>query len=198
MHALSAVAHLKEHIDTGEPLDLIAAQSSLDHPSLRAWIERNEVLLIVRRDGLTLLEAGMCWGSVQIDGDYAAKKIQQATEAIRTLTAERNKWKDQSHQHAQSLSRLQRDYNALTAENERMKSKIAEFIDGELNPAPWPPCMAPDGAEPCTQYQALTTERDELRERLNALLQRELATRQDRDRLIDEVRNWKEQAQYRG
>ena len=57
MHVLSAVAHLKEYIDTGEPFDLVAAQSSLSDPSVQAWIRESTVLLPVRRDGLTLIEA---------------------------------------------------------------------------------------------------------------------------------------------
>ena len=51
MHALSAVVHLREHIDTGEPLDLVAAKSSLSDPSLRSWVDESLVLLPVRRDG---------------------------------------------------------------------------------------------------------------------------------------------------
>jgi len=47
----SAVIHLQEHIDTGEPYDFSAAESNLAHPLVEQWMVDNKVLLPVRRDG---------------------------------------------------------------------------------------------------------------------------------------------------
>jgi len=47
----SAVVHLQEHIDTGNPLDFFAAESNLAHPLVETWMSDNKVLLPVRRDG---------------------------------------------------------------------------------------------------------------------------------------------------
>ena len=47
----SCVAHLLEHIDTGEGLDYNAAISTLQASGLVQWAEDNAVLLPVRRDG---------------------------------------------------------------------------------------------------------------------------------------------------
>jgi len=55
MKALSAVTHLIEFMDTGHGLDLTAAWSSLNDADLREWIEKNGVLLPLRRDHQSLL-----------------------------------------------------------------------------------------------------------------------------------------------
>jgi len=47
----SAVIHLQEHIDTGEPLDFAAAESNLAHPLVESWMSENKALLPLRRDG---------------------------------------------------------------------------------------------------------------------------------------------------
>ena len=47
----SAVVHYQEHIDTGEALDLGAARGCLDNPLVSQWIDDNEALLPLRRDG---------------------------------------------------------------------------------------------------------------------------------------------------
>ena len=49
--AASCIAHLLEHIDTGEVLDYGAAMSNLHASGLVAWAEDNAVMLPVRRDG---------------------------------------------------------------------------------------------------------------------------------------------------
>ena len=54
--AMSAIVHLKEYIDTGEKMDLAAADSLLNGPEVRAWIEVNQIMLPLRRDGKTLNE----------------------------------------------------------------------------------------------------------------------------------------------
>jgi len=54
--AMCAVVHLKEFIDTGEPMDLDAADGILNGPEMRAWIEDNEIMLPLRRDGKRLNE----------------------------------------------------------------------------------------------------------------------------------------------
>ena len=46
-----AVAHLLEHIDTGEPMDYGAAMSLIHSSGLAEWAEKNSVLLPLRRDG---------------------------------------------------------------------------------------------------------------------------------------------------
>lgn len=56
MFAMCVVVHLKEFIDTGEPMDLCAADGLLNGTELRAWIEENEIILPVRRDGIKLNE----------------------------------------------------------------------------------------------------------------------------------------------
>lgn len=48
-------AHFKEYIDTNESTDLDSAKGILDDPEVADWIERNEVLLPVRRDGSAAL-----------------------------------------------------------------------------------------------------------------------------------------------
>ena len=50
----SAVVHLQEFIDTGEPNDLDAAQTNLAHPLIQKWMAENEVLLPLRRDAVIL------------------------------------------------------------------------------------------------------------------------------------------------
>lgn len=48
----SAVVHLREALDNnGSPHDIGAARMCLDQPVVAEWIENNEVLLPVRRDG---------------------------------------------------------------------------------------------------------------------------------------------------
>lgn len=47
----SAVVHLQEHIDTGELLDLTAAEGNLAHPFVEKWLADNKIMLPVRRDG---------------------------------------------------------------------------------------------------------------------------------------------------
>lgn len=47
----SAVVHLQEHIDSGEPFDRAAAESCLSHPLVEDWMSHNKALLPVRRDG---------------------------------------------------------------------------------------------------------------------------------------------------
>ncbi len=47
----SAVVHYQEFADTSEPLDLGAARGCLDNPLVSQWIEDNETLLPLRRDG---------------------------------------------------------------------------------------------------------------------------------------------------
>ncbi len=47
----NAVIHLQEHIDTGEPFDLAAADANLSHPLVEDWMADNKVLLPQRRDG---------------------------------------------------------------------------------------------------------------------------------------------------
>lgn len=54
--AMSAIVHLKEFIDTGEPMDLAAADGIINGPEMRAWIEDNQVMLPLRRDGKKLNE----------------------------------------------------------------------------------------------------------------------------------------------
>ena len=54
--AMSAVVHLKEFIDTGESADLDAADGLINGPEVRAWIEDNEIMLPLRRDGKKLNE----------------------------------------------------------------------------------------------------------------------------------------------
>ncbi|KKN76141.1 hypothetical protein LCGC14_0373360 [marine sediment metagenome] len=54
--AMNAIVHLKEYIDSGEPLDLAAANGVLNGPEVRAWIEDNKILLPLRRDGKKLNE----------------------------------------------------------------------------------------------------------------------------------------------
>lgn len=54
--AMSAVVHLKEFIDTGNSTDLFAANGLINGPELRAWIEANEIMLPLRRDGKKLNE----------------------------------------------------------------------------------------------------------------------------------------------
>ena len=47
----SCIAHLLEHIDTGEALDYGASISNLHESGLVKWAEDNAALLPVRRDG---------------------------------------------------------------------------------------------------------------------------------------------------
>lgn len=54
--AMSTVVHLMEFIDTGESADLDAATGLLNGVELRGWIEANEVMLPLRRDGRKLNE----------------------------------------------------------------------------------------------------------------------------------------------
>ena len=54
--AMCAVVHLKEYIDTGEALDLVTADSLIGWPEMREWIEANQIMLPVRRDGKKLNE----------------------------------------------------------------------------------------------------------------------------------------------
>ena len=54
--AMSAVVHLKEFIDSGESADLDAADGLINGPEVRAWIEDNEIMLPLRRDGIKLNE----------------------------------------------------------------------------------------------------------------------------------------------
>ena len=54
--AMSAVVHLKEFIDSGESADLDAADGLINGPEVRAWIEDNEIMLPLRRDGRKLNE----------------------------------------------------------------------------------------------------------------------------------------------
>ena len=49
--AASCIAHLLEHIDTGETLDYGAAMGNLHASGLVKWAEDNAVLLPMRRDG---------------------------------------------------------------------------------------------------------------------------------------------------
>jgi len=46
----SCIAHLLEHIDTGESFDYDAAMSTLQASGLVQWAEDNAVLLPMRRD----------------------------------------------------------------------------------------------------------------------------------------------------
>jgi hypothetical protein len=55
--ACSALAHYQEYADTHHSLDRIAAESALDSPALRRWLKENAVLIPLRRDGKTMLEA---------------------------------------------------------------------------------------------------------------------------------------------
>lgn len=54
--AMSAIVHLQEFIDTGESADLDAALGLINGTELRAWIEDNEIMLPLRRDGKRLNE----------------------------------------------------------------------------------------------------------------------------------------------
>ena len=54
--AMSTVVHLMEFIDTGESADLDAATGLLNGVELRRWIEDNEIMLPLRRDGRKLNE----------------------------------------------------------------------------------------------------------------------------------------------
>ena len=54
--AMSAIVHLKEFIDTGEPEDLYAADGLINGVEMRGWIDDNEILLPLRRDGKKLNE----------------------------------------------------------------------------------------------------------------------------------------------
>ncbi len=47
--------HLKEYIDTNEVADMAAAQGILNDPEVQQWIEDNEIMLPVRRDGSSSL-----------------------------------------------------------------------------------------------------------------------------------------------
>lgn len=46
----ATIAHLLEHIDTGEPLDYRAAISTLRQSGLVEWAENNAVMIPLRRD----------------------------------------------------------------------------------------------------------------------------------------------------
>lgn len=54
--SMSAVVHLLEFIDTGESADLDAAHGLINGPEVRAWIEENEIMMPLRRDGKKLNE----------------------------------------------------------------------------------------------------------------------------------------------
>jgi hypothetical protein len=47
----SAIAHLLEHIDTGEAFDYATAMSLIHSSGLADWASKNAVLLPLRRDG---------------------------------------------------------------------------------------------------------------------------------------------------
>ena len=50
---ISAVVHYQEHIDTGEPADLVAAKGAISaNLVVRDWARENRVLLPLRRDGV--------------------------------------------------------------------------------------------------------------------------------------------------
>jgi hypothetical protein len=56
--ALCAAAHYQEYVDTLQPLDLGAAKDSIRlNPLVTEWIEENEIMLPLRRDGKTFLES---------------------------------------------------------------------------------------------------------------------------------------------
>ena len=50
-----ALCHLVEHNDTGELADLLAYNSLLNEPEVKSWIENNQIMLPLRRDGLPQL-----------------------------------------------------------------------------------------------------------------------------------------------
>lgn len=52
--AFSVIVHLKEHIDTGETADLDVANGMLSSEEMIRWIDDNEVMLPLRRDGKAL------------------------------------------------------------------------------------------------------------------------------------------------
>ena len=51
--------------------------------------------------------------------------------------------------------------------NETIRTLLKDAV--AVDRAPWPPCMAPDGAEPCAHYQALTDQLENYREKAIAL-----------------------------
>lgn len=55
--AVNAAIHYQEYIDTNEPFDLISAKGSMRGLSLSDWMRKNKVMLPVRRDGKSPLEA---------------------------------------------------------------------------------------------------------------------------------------------
>ena len=68
---------------------------------------------------------------------------------------------------------------AFASQTARLATKIAENARLKcIKIAPWPPCMAPDGAEPCGQYTELMEESQELRAE-NARLKDEVKAYED-------------------
>lgn len=55
----------------------------------------------------------------------------------------------QQHETEKSLVECGETIASLTAENEALTTKLEQYQKA----APFPPCMAPDGAEPCVQYR---------------------------------------------
>lgn len=54
--AMSTIVHLQEFIDSGDSADLDAANGLISGTEMRAWIDENEILLPLRRDGKRLNE----------------------------------------------------------------------------------------------------------------------------------------------
>jgi len=51
---VSAVVHYQEYVDTGELLDIVAANSALYCMPLKQWLRHNHALVPLRRDGKTI------------------------------------------------------------------------------------------------------------------------------------------------
>jgi len=56
VQTMSAVSHLIEFLDTGEPVDLATAFAMLKTPDMTKWLEFNSVMLPLRRDRKSLLK----------------------------------------------------------------------------------------------------------------------------------------------